>query len=202
MRASVHVDLPGWTKEGLPALKVCTTHASSIHSNLLYPLPTVHFFILSPPVHQLIITIIECIFSVLQKRCEELHIQPRGTRGESGGQTGGDNIQCSTVVYRIAILSGTFDRPAFRIIQKTDVVYAVRVSGRIFINSELIFFLLLNNCIQAFSVTRKFINKIQLHKLDLIGYPGFLLTACLTGCPYAYILRLPYLVGIRPDILE
>jgi protein-arginine kinase len=43
MRASVHVDLPGWTKEGLPALK---------------------------------------------KRCEELHLQPRGTRGESGGQTG------------------------------------------------------------------------------------------------------------------
>merc|ERR1719508_606151 len=43
MRASVHVDLPGWTKEGLPALKV---------------------------------------------RCEELHLQPRGTRGESGGQTG------------------------------------------------------------------------------------------------------------------
>ena len=96
------------------------------------PLPTVHFLILSP---LLIITIFERIFSVLQKRCEELHIQPRGTRGESGGQTGGDNIQCSTVVYRIAILSGTFDRPAFRIIQKTDVVYAVRVSGRIFINS-------------------------------------------------------------------
>merc|ERR1711902_151811 len=43
MRASVHVDLPGWTKEGLPAL---------------------------------------------QKRCEELAVQPRGTRGESGGQTG------------------------------------------------------------------------------------------------------------------
>merc|ERR1712240_239587 len=43
MRASVHVDLPGWTKEGLPALK---------------------------------------------KRCEELHLRPRGTRGESGGQTG------------------------------------------------------------------------------------------------------------------
>jgi len=43
MRASVHVDLPGWTKEGLPALK---------------------------------------------KRCEELALQPRGTRGESGGQTG------------------------------------------------------------------------------------------------------------------
>jgi len=43
MRASVHVDLPGWTKEGLPALKA---------------------------------------------RCEELQIQPRGTRGESGGQTG------------------------------------------------------------------------------------------------------------------
>ena len=43
MRASVHVDLPGWTKKGLPALKA---------------------------------------------RCEELHLQPRGTRGESGGQTG------------------------------------------------------------------------------------------------------------------
>merc|ERR1719228_715197 len=43
MRASVHVDLAGWTKEGLPALKA---------------------------------------------RCEELKLQPRGTRGESGGQTG------------------------------------------------------------------------------------------------------------------
>jgi len=43
MRASVHVDLPGWTKEGLTALKA---------------------------------------------RCEVLQLQPRGTRGESGGQTG------------------------------------------------------------------------------------------------------------------
>merc|ERR1719431_1109961 len=43
MRASVHVDLPGYTKEGLAALKT---------------------------------------------RCEELKVQPRGTRGESGGQTG------------------------------------------------------------------------------------------------------------------
>jgi len=43
MRASVHVDLPGYTKEGL---------------------------------------------KVLQARCEDLHLQPRGTRGESGGQTG------------------------------------------------------------------------------------------------------------------
>merc|ERR1711963_1338410 len=43
MRASVHIDLPGCTKEGLDALK---------------------------------------------KRCEELSLQPRGTRGESGGQTG------------------------------------------------------------------------------------------------------------------
>jgi len=43
MRASVHIDLPGWTKEGLPALK---------------------------------------------KRCEELKVQPRGTRGESGGHDG------------------------------------------------------------------------------------------------------------------
>merc|ERR1712045_788543 len=43
MRASVHVDLPGWTKHGVDKL---------------------------------------------QARCEELHLQPRGTRGESGGQTG------------------------------------------------------------------------------------------------------------------
>ena len=43
MRASVHVDLPGWTKFGVDKLKA---------------------------------------------RCEELHLQPRGTRGESGGQTG------------------------------------------------------------------------------------------------------------------
>merc|ERR1711887_515245 len=43
MRASVHADLPGWTKQGLDALK---------------------------------------------KRCEELKVQPRGTRGESGGHFG------------------------------------------------------------------------------------------------------------------
>merc|ERR1712088_364367 len=43
MRASAHVDLPGWTKHGV---------------------------------------------AKLQARCEELHLQPRGTRGESGGQTG------------------------------------------------------------------------------------------------------------------
>merc|ERR1719341_516542 len=43
MRASVHIDLPGWTKHSV---------------------------------------------AKLQARCEELHLQPRGTRGESGGQTG------------------------------------------------------------------------------------------------------------------
>merc|ERR1712214_180216 len=43
MRASVHVDLPGWTNWSVDALK---------------------------------------------ERCEQLHLQPRGTRGESGGQTG------------------------------------------------------------------------------------------------------------------
>jgi len=43
MRASVHVDLPGWTKHSVDALKA---------------------------------------------RCEELDLQPRGTKGESGGQTG------------------------------------------------------------------------------------------------------------------
>ena len=43
MRASVHIDLPGWTAEGMDCLKT---------------------------------------------RCEELSLQPRGTKGESGGQTG------------------------------------------------------------------------------------------------------------------
>ena len=43
MRASVHVDLPGWTKEGLSAPKAC---------------------------------------------CEKLGLQPRGTRGGFGRQTG------------------------------------------------------------------------------------------------------------------
>jgi len=43
MRASVHIDLPGWTAEGSDALG---------------------------------------------ERCEQLKLQPRGTRGESGGQTG------------------------------------------------------------------------------------------------------------------
>ena len=43
MRASVHIDLPGWTAEGVENLK---------------------------------------------RRCEELSLQPRGTKGESGGQTG------------------------------------------------------------------------------------------------------------------
>jgi len=43
MRASVHVDLPGWTAESVDKLKA---------------------------------------------RCEELQVQPRGTKGESGGQTG------------------------------------------------------------------------------------------------------------------
>merc|ERR1711936_1161075 len=43
MRASVHVDLPGWTKDSIPALK---------------------------------------------DRCEGMGLQPRGTKGESGGQTG------------------------------------------------------------------------------------------------------------------
>ena len=42
MRASVHMDRPGFTKEG---------------------------------------------FKALEERCEALHLQPRGTRGESGGQT-------------------------------------------------------------------------------------------------------------------
>ena len=68
MRASVHVDLPGYTKEGLPALK---------------------------------------------KRCEELKVQPRGTRGESGGQTGklGNNIAVlwlGSVLVRLGRLTYLF----------------------------------------------------------------------------------------------
>jgi len=43
MRASVHIDLPGWTKDSVPAL---------------------------------------------QARCDGMGLQPRGTKGESGGQTG------------------------------------------------------------------------------------------------------------------
>ena len=43
MRASVHVDLPGWTKDSVDALKA---------------------------------------------RCDGMGLQPRGTKGESGGQTG------------------------------------------------------------------------------------------------------------------
>merc|ERR1712223_639094 len=43
MRASVHIDLPGWTKDSIDALKA---------------------------------------------RCDGMGLQPRGTRGESGGQTG------------------------------------------------------------------------------------------------------------------
>ena len=50
MRASVHVDLPGWTKDSIDALKA---------------------------------------------RCEGLGLQPRGTRGESGGQTGKTILLCS-----------------------------------------------------------------------------------------------------------
>jgi hypothetical protein len=54
MRASVHVDLPGWNKEGLSALKA---------------------------------------------RCEQLALQPRGTRGESGGDTG-ESFLKKTFLYK------------------------------------------------------------------------------------------------------
>ena len=53
MRASVHVDLPGWTKDSIDALKA---------------------------------------------RCEGLGLQPRGTRGESGGQTGKTILLCSKIM--------------------------------------------------------------------------------------------------------
>ena len=65
MRASVHVDLPGFTKEGLPALK---------------------------------------------KRCEELKVQPRGTRGESGGQTGSEKTKKIKRVNKFFYILGiTYD---------------------------------------------------------------------------------------------
>ena len=35
MRASVHVDLPGWTKEGLPALKVKFLEAKLLYNTVL-----------------------------------------------------------------------------------------------------------------------------------------------------------------------
>ena len=53
MRASVHVDLPGWTKDSIDGLKA---------------------------------------------RCEGLGLQPRGTRGESGGQTGKTILLCSKIM--------------------------------------------------------------------------------------------------------
>lgn len=61
MRASVHIDFPGWTKEGLDALK---------------------------------------------KRCNELSLQPRGTRGESGGQTGKHN--CCLIFIKFLETGGNF----------------------------------------------------------------------------------------------
>jgi len=37
---------------------------------------------------------VKCNYDVctVQARCEELQVQPRGTRGESGGQTGTDSL--------------------------------------------------------------------------------------------------------------
>ena len=37
---------------------------------------------------------VKCNYNVctVQARCEELQVQPRGTRGESGGQTGTDSL--------------------------------------------------------------------------------------------------------------
>ena len=65
MRASVHVDLPGWTKESVDKLKA---------------------------------------------RCEELAVQPRGTRGESGGQTGKFAINKKTLSKTNSHLLGcTYD---------------------------------------------------------------------------------------------
>ena len=55
MRASVMIDLPGYTKEGLDALK---------------------------------------------KRCEELAVQPRGTRGESGGYDGESSPLASMKLHK------------------------------------------------------------------------------------------------------
>ena len=55
MRASVHVDLPGWTKDSIDGLKA---------------------------------------------RCEALNLQPRGTRGESGGQTGKQTYLSNTLCQK------------------------------------------------------------------------------------------------------
>ena len=71
MRASIHVDLRGWAKEGLPALKVQFCRKLAV-------------ILLFSSFHELWIIVVLPV----QERCEELQVEPRGTRGESGGQTG------------------------------------------------------------------------------------------------------------------
>ena len=66
MRASVHVDLPGFTKEGVDVLKARWVGRPGFVIG--------RRFVYNP--------------SLNLRRCEELKVQPRGTRGESGGQTG------------------------------------------------------------------------------------------------------------------
>ena len=81
MRASVHVDLPGWTKDSIDGLKA---------------------------------------------RCEALNLQPRGTRGESGGQTGKQanllNTLCqiNIFVHKAVVIQNTL---IFR--HKMDILYSV-----------------------------------------------------------------------------
>jgi hypothetical protein len=55
----------------------------AIRQNLLIPT-----FFRKLLLRSIIVDRIKNFSLVLQKRCEELHLQPRGTRGESGGQTG------------------------------------------------------------------------------------------------------------------
>ena len=66
MRASVHVDLPGWTKDSIDGLKA---------------------------------------------RCEALNLQPRGTRGESGGQTGKQANLLNTLCQKNIFCPKTFVWP-------------------------------------------------------------------------------------------
>ena len=87
MRASVHIDLPGWTKLGP---------------------------------------------KVLAARCEELQLQPRGTRGESGGQTGEELFSLMTPAQgtQVAFSSVfTYDGSSLLFMGAPSRLYVVRVGN-------------------------------------------------------------------------
>ena len=77
MRASVHVDLPGWTKDSVDALKA---------------------------------------------RCDGMGLQPRGTKGESGGQTGKFQQYSQLKILKITLFQKNILRfPNLQIKQKLNM---------------------------------------------------------------------------------